>query len=108
MILLGSYGSSVLGSWLGGGVFAGMLAALYGLMFMILQSDDMALLMGSLSLFGLLALTMYFTRGIDWNSLGGRGKPDDATPSAPGPNAPAASAMAADAVADTPTTPPAA
>lgn len=74
LTLLGGYGSSVLGSWLAGGVFAGMLAALYGLMFMILQSQDMALLMGSLSLFLLLALTMYFTRGIDWNTLGGGGK----------------------------------
>ncbi|MEC5205311.1 inner membrane protein [Vogesella perlucida] len=108
VVLLGSYGSSVLGSWRGGGVFAGMLAALYGLMFMILQSEDMALLMGSLSLFGLLALTMYFTRGIDWNSLGGRGKPDDTTPSAPALDVPAATAVAADAAADTPNTPPAA
>lgn len=66
-------------------------------MSMILQSEDMALLMGSLSRFGLLALTMYFTRGIDWNSLGGRGKPDDATPSAQAPNAPAATAVATDA-----------
>lgn len=75
VLLQGAYGSSVLGSWQSGGVFAGMLAALYGLLFMILQSQDMALLMGSLSLFALLALTMYLTRRIDWGSLGGNSKP---------------------------------
>jgi inner membrane protein len=75
VLLQGAYGSSVLGSWQSGGVFAGMLAALYGLLFMILQSQDMALLMGSLSLFALLALTMFLTRRIDWGSLGGSSKP---------------------------------
>lgn len=70
VLLQGAYGSSVLRSWRSGAVLAAMLAALFGLLFMILQSQDMALLMGSLALFALLALTMYLTRHIDWGSLG--------------------------------------
>lgn len=65
------YVSYVLAGWRRGLGFGVVLVALYGLLFGILQSEDMALLMGSLTLFGLLATVMYFTRNIDWSSLGG-------------------------------------
>ncbi|GAA5785356.1 cell envelope integrity protein CreD [Chitiniphilus shinanonensis] len=67
--LLGFYGSHVLGGWRRGAGFAGLLAGLYGLLFGILQSEDMALLMGSLALFALLAVVMVLTRGVDWYAL---------------------------------------
>lgn len=65
------YVSFVLAGWRRGVGFGLVLVALYGLLFGILQSEDMALLMGSLTLFGLLAVVMYFTRNIDWSGLGG-------------------------------------
>jgi inner membrane protein len=69
--LQGYYVSFVLAGWRRGLAFASILVALYGLLFGILQSEDMALLMGSLTLFGLLACVMYFTRNLDWSKLGG-------------------------------------
>ncbi|MEM9300585.1 MAG: cell envelope integrity protein CreD [Pseudomonadota bacterium] len=46
--------------------YGGAAAALYGMLYVILQSEDHALLMGSLLLFGALALVMFATRRIDW------------------------------------------
>jgi len=45
------------------------LAALYGMLFTILQLEDMALLMGSLLLFAALASAMLSTRRFDWYQL---------------------------------------
>lgn len=42
------------------------LLALYGFLFVLLQLEDYALLMGSIGLFLILALVMYLTRKIDW------------------------------------------
>jgi inner membrane protein len=36
----------------------------------IIQSEDQALLMGSLGLFIILAIVMYFSRKIKWDTLG--------------------------------------
>ncbi|WP_373973719.1 cell envelope integrity protein CreD [Chitinibacter sp. SCUT-21] len=69
--LQGFYVSFVLAGWRRGLGFATVLIALYGLLFGILQSEDMALLMGSLTLFALLAVVMYMTRNINWHALGG-------------------------------------
>jgi inner membrane protein len=44
----------------------GILAFLYGLIFVILQSEDYALMIGSVTIFLILALVMYVTRRIDW------------------------------------------
>lgn len=68
-LLLGYYVSFVLAAWQRGVGFATVLAALYGLLFGILQSEDMALLMGSLTLFGLLSCVMILTRKLDWQGL---------------------------------------
>lgn len=51
-------------SWMTGGI----LGILYILVFVILQSEDYALLIGSIAVFLILALLMYFTRKIDWYS----------------------------------------
>ncbi|WP_255988904.1 cell envelope integrity protein CreD [Chitinolyticbacter albus] len=68
-LLLGYYGCHVLGGWRAGAGFAGLLAGLYGLLFGILQSEDMALLMGSIALFALLAVVMVLTRKVNWYAL---------------------------------------
>ena len=43
------------------------LAALYGFIYVIIQLENYALLVGSLGLFTILALVMYASRKIDWN-----------------------------------------
>lgn len=48
----------------------GTLLTLYGFIYVIIQSEDQALLMGSLGLFIILAIVMYFSRKIKWDSLG--------------------------------------
>ena len=51
----------------------GMLVALYGVLYGILISEDNALMMGSLLLFGVLAAIMVATRKIDWYNVMGSG-----------------------------------
>ncbi|MBC5782497.1 cell envelope integrity protein CreD [Ramlibacter sp. USB13] len=71
-LLLVVYFSAVLQGWkrgLGLGVYVGVLyAALYGL----LSSEDNALLLGSMLLFGLLGVLMIGTRKVDWYALSAR------------------------------------
>jgi len=67
--LLTAYSSAVLRSWRRGGLIAGLLSALYGVLYVLLSLEDLSLLIGSLLLFAALAAVMYLTRGIDW---GGR------------------------------------
>lgn len=50
-------------------VIAGILIILYGFLFVILQLQDYALLLGSIGLFIILAIVMYLTRKIDWFAL---------------------------------------
>lgn len=69
VLLLGYYLSYVLQSKLNGTLFASLLTALYGSLYAILQSEDNALLMGSLLVFGLLALVMVITRKVDWYQI---------------------------------------
>ncbi|HEY9114004.1 MAG TPA: cell envelope integrity protein CreD [Bacteroidales bacterium] len=47
----------------------GNLIILYGFIFTIIQLEDMALLVGSLGLFLILAVVMYFSRKIDWANM---------------------------------------
>jgi inner membrane protein len=67
--LLGYYLSFVLKSKSHGFMFAGLLTALYGALYGILASEDNALLMGTLLVFGLLAVTMIITRKVDWYQI---------------------------------------
>ena len=60
--LIAFYVSFVLRSLLRGAGFAGILAALYALLYVVLRSEDYALLMGSTLLFGILALDRKSTR----------------------------------------------
>lgn len=76
--LLTFYVSCVLRSARRGLGFGAALSGLYFALFMILRSEDFALLMGSILLFGALAVVMTLTRNVDWYSVGGQaraGKP---------------------------------
>ncbi len=66
--LLAAYSAAVLGSWRRGGYIAGLLAGLYGALFVLLSLEAYSLLIGSLLLFVALAAVMYLTRGLDWGA----------------------------------------
>lgn len=66
VLLNGFYLASVLQSPAQGAAFAAALAGLYGLLYGILRSEDYALLMGSMLVFGVLAAVMVLTRGVNW------------------------------------------
>jgi inner membrane protein len=71
--LIGIYVAAALGSRARSFGFVSLLAGLYGLLYGLLRSEDYALLMGALALFGLLATAMLLTRRLDWHRLGGTG-----------------------------------
>ncbi|QLC72701.1 cell envelope integrity protein CreD [Pseudomonas sp. LPB0260] len=64
------YVSHVLQSRLRGIGFGALLAALYALLYGLLSSEDYALLMGSLLVFGVLGGVMVLTRKLDWYGVG--------------------------------------
>ncbi|WP_165793560.1 cell envelope integrity protein CreD [Hyphococcus luteus] len=70
--LSGIYAATVFHSlWRGVIAFAAFSAA-YGLIYLLMKSEDYALMIGSVTAFGAIALTMYVTRKLDW--YGGRDK----------------------------------
>lgn len=67
VLLIGFYSAQLLRSaWLAAGFTVG-LGVLYGAIYVILLSEQNALLMGSLLLFALLACVMIGTRTVDWH-----------------------------------------
>jgi inner membrane protein len=69
ILLISVYTASVLrSSRLAAGI-GGALSLLYGFIYVIIRSEDQALLMGSLGLFIILAIVMYFSRRIKWGEL---------------------------------------
>ena len=66
IILITLYSEAVLKSWKLGLFVGGVLVILYGYMFTILQLQDYALLAGSIFVFVVLCLVMYFSRRVDW------------------------------------------
>ena len=71
ILLCGFYTIAVLQSRQKGLSFTAGLSALYGLLFMILRAEDMALLAGSLLLFVVLSGVMLSTRHLNWYQLQG-------------------------------------
>jgi inner membrane protein len=49
--------------------FGVLLSALYGALYVLLRSEDLALLLGAVLLFGILAAIMFVTRNLDWYRL---------------------------------------
>jgi inner membrane protein len=82
--LIGLYTRSVLNSILAAAIITGILAVLYGFLFIVLQLQDYALLLGSIGLFLILALVMYITRNINWFAV----EAEASTPSTPPPTPP--------------------
>lgn len=70
ILLNGFYLSHVLRNWRRGFGFGAALTLLYGVLFGVLQSENNALLMGSVLLFAMLAAVMTATRKVDWYALG--------------------------------------
>ena len=73
-ILIGYYLAHVLGAWRRGLALATKLALLYAVLYGLLLSEDNALMLGSLLLFGVLAAIMVLTRRVDWYGLGAKDK----------------------------------
>ncbi|MEM7052213.1 MAG: cell envelope integrity protein CreD [Acidobacteriota bacterium] len=67
--LIAAYSASVLGGWRRAGIVGVSLALLYGYLFVLLRLEDLALLVGAVGLFAVLALLMIATRHLDWFSL---------------------------------------
>lgn len=61
------------------GIVFGVLILLYGYLYILLQLQDYALLMGSIGLFTVLAIVMYLTRNIDWFEIMGGQKKEAVT-----------------------------
>ena len=74
--LLGYYVRHVLRGRGGAGWFSVALAGIYGMIYLTLQAEDFAFLMGSLLTFAVLVALMVVTRNIDWYQL----RPAAATP----------------------------
>lgn len=64
--LLAFYASHILGSIKRGLPFAAAISALYGLLYVLLQLEQTALVVGAIALFAVLALVMICTRHVDW------------------------------------------
>jgi inner membrane protein len=52
--------------------FGALFVSMYGTLYVLLLSEDHALLTGSLLVFGVLAIAMLATRRLDWTALAGR------------------------------------
>lgn len=66
ILLITVYSYSVLSDKLKTGIIFGTLTILYGYLYILLQLQDYALLLGSIGLFVVLATVMYLTRNINW------------------------------------------
>lgn len=69
LLLITAYVRAILGSNKLALFLTGILTILYTFIFVIIQLQDFALLIGSLGIFMVLALVMYFSRKIDWYNI---------------------------------------
>jgi inner membrane protein len=69
IVMISGYAKSILKNKYITGIVAGILFILYAYLYLLLQLEDYALLMGSIGLFVVLGLVMYLTRKIDWYSI---------------------------------------
>ncbi len=91
-LLLTFYARFMLGRLSAGLAFGGGIAALYGLLYVLLQMEQNALVIGAVMLFAALAAVMALTRQVDWYSLFQRWQ---APAGSAGPVTPVAAARAA-------------
>jgi len=69
LLLVGGYVKAILRSAKLAYLILGILTVLYTFIFVIIQLQDYALLIGSIGVFIILGLVMYFSRKIDWFNL---------------------------------------
>lgn len=69
VILIGAYVRSALERRVIPLLTTGMLTILYGFLYILLQNQDYALLIGSVGLFCILAAVMYTTRNVNWYQI---------------------------------------
>lgn len=69
LLLIAGYVRAILKSGKLTLLISGILTVLYAFIFVIIQLEDYALLIGSIGLFIILGLVMYFSRKIDWYNL---------------------------------------
>ncbi|MDO9510121.1 MAG: cell envelope integrity protein CreD [Bacteroidales bacterium] len=69
LLLIAAYVKAILKSNILTGLISGILLILYTFIFVIIQLQDYALLIGSIGLFVILALVMFISRKIDWYNL---------------------------------------
>ncbi len=70
LLLIALYVTKAAGGWKRGGSVALLLTGIYAYLYITLESEDHALLLGSFLLFGTLAAVMFATRNLDWYALG--------------------------------------
>lgn len=73
--LITLYAAGILQHRMLAGMVGGILTILYGYLYILLQLEDYALLMGSIGLFVVLSLIMYLTRKVDWYAIRLEGEP---------------------------------
>ena len=66
LVLIAGYGRTIVVNSRFGFFIGGLLGLLYSYLFLILQLEDYALVLGSIGLFIIVAAVMYLTRKIDW------------------------------------------
>ena len=66
--LITAYSASVLHSWRRASLIGGLLAGLYGAIYILLSLEAYSLLIGSLLIFAALAGVMFVTRRLDWST----------------------------------------
>jgi inner membrane protein len=69
IVLITLYSKAILNDQRFMGVISAVLISLYGFLFINLQLEDYALLLGSIGLFLILAVVMYLTRNLNWYTL---------------------------------------
>jgi inner membrane protein len=66
ILLIGLYAKSHFRNWKSAGIFTGVLTLLYGFIFVLIRLEDTALLVGSIGLFIILAITMQASKKVNW------------------------------------------
>jgi inner membrane protein len=66
VLMTSLYSRSLLGAWGKSWIMGAIMALLYAFLYFTLQSEDWALLMGSVGAFGVTAFVMFLTRKLDW------------------------------------------
>ncbi|MEY4926949.1 MAG: hypothetical protein RI894_1385 [Bacteroidota bacterium] len=73
ILLISGYVRAILDNMRLGAIVACILSLLYGFIFIILQLEGFALLVGSVGLFAVLSAVMYYSRKIDWYNVNEKG-----------------------------------